>query len=284
MIFSLSQSASLGEVGSSEYHFTPLDYAKMDNQIADAQESIGTSTDTAQLALSYYYDEDMQSKELEECFIILSVIGQISIDLAKKTFDLNVVDEIRRIQNLPCMSRIRKEIPSFFAKNKKDRNNKDFGDKVKDMKCPMDILAKTIKKGVIKYPDRTYHEPLRKYWNRDIKGKGNRYKKDKVINASREYNKSRKWLEKHKNQLNDSTFFALENRAMKQFLNKVTSTKKKYLDQETVMQLVLYATDDDNLDVCTTILNFLFKNYKEEFLNCFVKNNQKMSHIFNKSA
>lgn len=270
------------EVGSSEYHFTPLDYAKMDNQIADAQESIGASTDTAQLALSYYYDEDMQSKELEECFIILSVIGQISIDLAKKTFDLNVVDEIRRIRSLPCMRR--NEIPTFFATNKKDRNNKDFGDKVKDMNCPMDILADIIEKGVIKYPDRIYHEPLRKFWNRSIKGKGNRYKEEKVINASKEYNKSRKWLEKHKNQLNDSTFFALENRAMKQFLNKTTSPKKKYLDQETVMQLVLYATDDDNSDVCTTILNFLFKNYREEFMNCFVKNNQKTDNIFDESA
>ena len=59
----------------------------MDNQIADAQESIGTSTDTAQLALSYYYDGNMESKDLEDCFIILSVIGQISIDLAKKCFE-----------------------------------------------------------------------------------------------------------------------------------------------------------------------------------------------------
>lgn len=270
------------EVGSSEYHFTPSDYAKMDNQIADAQESIGTSTDTAQLALSYYYDEDMQSKELEECFIILSVIGQISIDLAKKTFDIKVVDEIRRIRSLPCMRR--SEIPSFFAKNKKDRNNKDFGNKVKDMNCPMDILAEIIEDGVMDYSDRIYHEPLRKFWNRTIKGKGNRYKEEKVINASREYNKSRKWLEKHKNQLNDSTFFALENRAMKQFLNKTTSTKKKYLDQETVMQLVIYATDDDNSDVCTTILNFLFRNYREEFMNCFVGNEQKTNDIFDKSA
>ena len=261
------------EVGSSDYRFTPLDYAKMDNQIADAQESIGTSTDTAQLALSYYYDEGMESEELEKCFIILSVIGQISIDLAKKTFDLNVVDEIRRIRNLPCMKR--REIPLFFAKNKKERNNKDYGDKVIEMNCPMDILANIIEIATIKYPDRIYHEPLRKFWNRNTIGKGNRHKKEKVINASIEYNNSRKWLEKHKNEINDNTFFALENRAMKQFLNKTTSAKRKYLDQETIMQLVLYATDDDNSSVCTTILNFLFNNYREEFMNCFVENNQK---------
>lgn len=45
------------EKGNSDYHFTLEDCARMDNQIADNQEAIGTSTDVAQLALSYYYDE-----------------------------------------------------------------------------------------------------------------------------------------------------------------------------------------------------------------------------------
>ena len=114
----------IDENGANHYHFMPEDYAKMDNQISDAQEAIGTSTDAAQLALSYYYDGGRNSKELENCFIILSVIGQISIDLAKKCFDIDVVKEISRIRNLPCMRR--KEIPRFFASNKKSRNKKDF--------------------------------------------------------------------------------------------------------------------------------------------------------------
>lgn len=272
------------EVGASEYHFTPLDYAKMDNQISDAQSSIGTSTDTAQLALSYYYADDMQNKELVKCFIILSVIGQISIDLAKKTFDLDVVKEIKRIQNLPCMRR--NEIPQFFAKNKKDRNNKIFSNSkmITSMKCPMDIIARIIDEKVHGRAKSVYHKPLRDFWNSEISDKGNRYKEQRVIEAANEYNKSKKWLENNKNKINDSTFFALENRAMKIFLNKTTSKKKKYLDQETVMKLVIYATDDDNTSVCTTILNFLFRNYNEEFLNCFVKNVQKQGENFNKSA
>ena len=99
------------EMKSSDYHFQLEDYALMDNKIADAQASIGLSTDTAQLALSYYYNEGMCSKELRECFIILSVIGQISIDLAKKEFNLDEKNEIRRIKNLPCMKG--KDIPQF---------------------------------------------------------------------------------------------------------------------------------------------------------------------------
>lgn len=70
----------------------------------------------------------MESRELEEVFIILSVIGQISIDLAKKEFNLNVGREIKRIRNLSCMNK--KFVPQFFADTKKRRNNKDLSEDV----------------------------------------------------------------------------------------------------------------------------------------------------------
>lgn len=269
----------VGENGANNYHFTLEDYAEMDSQIADAQESIGTSTDTAQLALSYYYDGGMESKELEDCFIILSVIGQISIDLAKKCFDIDVVKEINRIRNLPCMKR--DEIPQFFASNKKSRNNKDFGGKeVVSMNCPMDIMADIIGHNVIGYADRESHLPLRNFWNHSVIAKGIRYKKDKFVEGVRNYNKYDRWLEKHEAEMSKETFFSLKNRNMTQFLAKVS----KELDQETIMQLVIYATDDNNSDVCATILNFLFKLHKDEFMNCFIKNGQNQGETLAQNA
>lgn len=267
------------ESGANNYHFTLEDYAEMDNQISDAQESIGTSTDTAQIALSYYYDGSMESAELEDCFIILSVIGQISIDLAKKCFDIDVVREINRIRNLPCMRR--NEIPQFFASNKKSRNNKDFeGKEVVSMNCPMDIMAEIIEEKVIKYADRESHLPLRNFWNHSVIAKGNRYKKDKFVKEVRSYNKFDKWLEKHEAEMSKETFSCLKNRNMTQFLSKVS----KGLDQETIMQLVIYATDDDNSDVRATILNFLFKLNKDEFMNCFIKNGQNQGETLAQNA
>lgn len=267
------------ENGANNYHFSLEDYAEMDNQISDAQESIGTSTDTAQLALSYYYDGSMESKELEDCFIILSVIGQISIDLAKKCFDIDVVREINRIRNLPCMKR--DEIPKFFASNKKNRNNKDFdGKEVVSMNCPMDIMAEIIDEKVIKYADRESHLPLRNFWNHSVIAKGNRYKKYKFVKEVRSYNKFDKWLEKHEAEMSKETFFCLKNRNMTQFLSKVS----KGLDQETIMQLVIYATDDNNSDVRATILNFLFKIHRDEFMNCFIKNGQNQGETLAQNA
>ena len=111
----------------------------------------------------------------------MSVIGQISIDLAKKSFAIDVVKEINRIRRLPCMRR--NEIPRFFALTKKSRNNKVFEDKkIRTMNCPQDIMADIIEQNVIKYaPGREKHMPLRSLWNCTVIGKGNRYKKEKVI-------------------------------------------------------------------------------------------------------
>lgn len=256
------------ETSTSGYHFTLADYADMDNKIADAQESIGTSTDTAQLALSYYYDGRMESKELEDCFIILSVLGQISIDLAKKSFDIDVVNEIRRIKQMACMKN--NNIPLFYATIKQNKNNKKFpGGKVRSMNCPMDIMAELIDEKVIPYGGRISHKPLRDFWNqsRDMQGKGNRYKKKKVIEEAERYNTSIKKIESNKENISEDIFFSLKNRMMMQFLNRV----KFDLEQETVMQLVIYATSDGNMDVRSTILNFLFNNYNKEFMNCFIK-------------
>ena len=149
------------------------------------------------------------------------------------------------------------------------------------MNCPQDIMADIIEQNVIKYaPGREKHMPLRSLWNCTVIGKGNRYKKEKVIIEANEYNKTVKWLEISREQMDDDTYWALKNRAMTQFINKAS----KDLDQETIMQLVIYATNDDNSDICATILNFLFREYREEFMSCFIKNGQNKSETLTQNA
>ena len=268
------------EVGESEYHFTLEDYAKMDNKIADAQIAIGTSTDTAQLALSYYYDGNMKNKKLEDCFIILSVIGQVSIDLAKKEFDIDVNQEIKRIQNLPCIKG--KNIPIFFADVKRGRGSKIDEKKVKFLFCPMDVMSSLIEAKVKKYADRKVNRllELKEFFNSDIKKEYNSDKIEKIIHSARDYYKSVRWLEEYKDDMEDDTFLELKNRYLTRYMN----IANKNLEKETIMMLIRYTVKDKNSDVCTTILNFLYRNCKKEFMECFIKGNELNLKIEGKSA
>lgn len=135
------------------------------------------------------------------------------------------------------------------------------------MKCPMDIMAECIEKNVIKYAPRESHILFRDLLNKNIVGKGMRYKKEKVISEAEQYNKADKWIESHRNSLNKNTYFSLKERAVSQFLNRAN----KNLDQETIMQLVIFAIRNDNSDICAPIFNFLYRSHEKEFLNCFIK-------------
>lgn len=185
------------------YHLEMEDYARMDNKISDAQAAIGISTDTAQLALSHYFHGGMKKKELLDCVVILSVIGQISIDLAKKEFVIDVMQEINRIKGLESMQCINR-VPEFFAETKKSRNNTKILSKEElesleeekkncpvreELNCPMDIMSKFITEQTRSYAPRTSVINIRDLITQKTKKSKvkNRYKRDKFLNAVEQY-------------------------------------------------------------------------------------------------
>lgn len=96
------------------YDNTPEAYAEMDNKMSKARLGIGWSSNLAMLAISYFFtemqkDEDERDErlilELEDDFIILSVIAQLIIDGCKREYEVNGMDEIKRIQQQDCMHR-----------------------------------------------------------------------------------------------------------------------------------------------------------------------------------
>ena len=165
-----------------------------------------------------------------------------------------------------------KSIPRFYAENKKVRNNKDFGNKVEKLKCPMDIMAEIIDEKIIGYSARVYHEKIGNLFNRDILENGNRYAKERFINEAEKYNSAIGKLESfaRENNISKDILYQLKSIQMNRFLQKI----KKRMDQETVFQLMVYAFKDENSDIRTTILNMLYQTHKELLLNCFVKNSQ----------
>ena len=133
-----------------KYRNIPEEYAKMDAAMAAAQKAIGGSSDSAQLAQSYYWTRiannknDMETQELYENIIILAVLAQVAIDGCKKTFSVDANSEIQRIRAMDCMNRSsdgelfskgnRKDFPLFWVythnvpvtKNGKERSSEDI--------------------------------------------------------------------------------------------------------------------------------------------------------------
>ena len=134
------------------YDNTPEDKALVDNKIAAGNMAIGESSNLAQLCLSYTYTYDDEKFKLYTC--ILSVLAQVSIDNAKRTFDINLTEEIARIKK--DMDIDQNKYPAFWfilqRKNKfaksvmytdEDRvkKQKKNDEKVNpDLKCPMNYL------------------------------------------------------------------------------------------------------------------------------------------------
>lgn len=271
------------------YHLEMEDYARMDNKISDAQAAIGISTDTAQLALSHYFHGGMKKKELLDCVVILSVIGQISIDLAKKEFVIDVMQEINRMQGLESMQCINR-VPEFFAETKKSRNNTKILSKEElesleeekknrqvreELNCPMDIMSKFITEQTRSYAPRTSVINIRDLITQKTKKSKvkNRYKRNKFLNAVEQYrNEVRKLKASTKDK--DSKSYHQE----WQWIEKsFVYSANKGLDECGVRYMVNIATKAENSDICNTILLFLYKEHREELLDCFVEDIQKIA-------
>lgn len=155
------------------YTNSMADYALIDNNLAHSQLAIGESSNLAQLALTYTYNYDDQKYKDYVC--ILSVLAQVSIDSAKRRYDIDISNEIRRIKR--DMNIQEYGYPKFWL-NIRSGFNKD---KINyDLSCPMNELSNvrfkgvSVKKGVL---------PISHFLNKyEIKGsrRGSR-KVEKII-------------------------------------------------------------------------------------------------------
>lgn len=118
---------ALNESGIS-YDNTPEAYAEMDNKMSKARLGIGWSSNLAMLAISYFFTE-MQKEEderderlvlqLEDDFIILSVVAQLIIDGCKREYEVSGMDIIKLIGQQDCMHRTIMTFENGFLKERK---------------------------------------------------------------------------------------------------------------------------------------------------------------------
>ena len=110
-----------------------INYSNIDNNLAAAQLAIGESSNLAQVCLTYTYNFDDQKYIDYVC--ILSVLAQVAIDNAKRRFDIDLTEEIKRIKN--DMNIKENGYPKFWGIIRKGFNKTRISE---DLICPMNYI------------------------------------------------------------------------------------------------------------------------------------------------
>ena len=117
-----------------KYHNTMDDYALIDNNLAKSQTDIGESSNLAQIAQTY--ECNFEDSKYSDYVCILSVLAQCAIDNAKRRFDIDLTEEIKRIKK--DMDIKTHKYPSFWAIIKKGFDKSNIN---KKLICPMNYLC-----------------------------------------------------------------------------------------------------------------------------------------------
>lgn len=155
------------------YKNTMKEYARMDNKFSKSRIGIGESSNLAQLAMTYYWTKP--TRELYDNFVILSVLAQVIIDGCKREYEVDALDEIKRIKKLNCMNRYieikdnsgniikqKKDFPEFMKYTRKIsyiKNGKEISKDIINLErrkldaridynliCPMNYLIEALNK------------------------------------------------------------------------------------------------------------------------------------------
>ena len=266
-----------------EYDKSMKSYAKMDQEISASQYNIGLASNMAQLALSYWFDGGCKNRQLEDVFIICSVLAQVAIDSSKRSFEIKVGSELARIGKLQCMNHNPK-YPQFYADVQKYNNKKKKGKKleIKEteidfFQCPMDLLYKIIEDGVIdlrKYKElntKTFREgeygvkPIFEY--KADKVNVNRAQYKRVIDIVKKYDETIDELDESKDSYHEDR--------MNEFKICMDKLKNMNINKDTIYTLIAYAFQPENEYLRDSILIVLYDKDKSKdksmFLNCFKK-------------
>ena len=200
---------ALNESGIS-YDNTPEAYAEMDNKMSKARLGIGWSSNLAMLAISYFFTEMQKEdnerderlvRQLEDDFIILSVVAQLIIDGCKREYEVSGMDIIKLIGQQDCMHRTIMTFENGILKEKKydfplfmkytrpipyTKNGKElpFSEINRSLICPMNWVEERLDK--IQNISSTNTIPTENFFIK-INGKPKYKHVSKIIQLAKEY-------------------------------------------------------------------------------------------------
>lgn len=138
------------------YSNTMDDYAKIDNALAGSQRDIGESSNLAQMAQTYACN--FTDQKYIDYVCILSVLAQCAIDNAKRRFDIDLTNEIRRIKKDLDIKQNR--YPSFWKLIRRDTKDEKINGK---LKCPMNCLYNV---DLMRFRDNSPTLPMSTFFNK----------------------------------------------------------------------------------------------------------------------
>lgn len=282
--------------GASTYKKDLESYALMDSKISSAQLAIGYSSNLAQMALSYYYDKyyrtNIKSPELEDLFIICSVLAQCAIDSAKRIYSVNINTELNKIHDMECMReyceevheeneegeekvRYVQKVPLFYAENQRGRGNKEENYVVDVFNCPMQLIYDIIKDGTDRQiPSKTADIDKALYWGSDMRKAATLIRKNKgkqlnkILNIVKQYSEEVKTFN-----ANEEEYFQKRSIAFSGCMKEI---HRYTIDQEFMIYLIHLAFN--NGDICDNLLIALYNYDKNMFLKCF-KQQKRIKYI-----
>ena len=278
----------VGESGMS-YDNTMAEYARMDSAMQSAQKAIGGSSDTAQLAQSYYWTKvnrgelDDDCRQYYENTVILAICAQLAIDGCKREFQVDVNNDIARIRAQACMKK-EHDFPAFMrwtrevplTKNGKERSYNDIKkdkNKIKSridngLECPMNWLQDCLDK--IQGSDKSNCIPTSQYFLK-IKGRAHSRQMSAIRKLVEEYDY---FVKNHLDYFNDIE----GTRIITEYHNNTLSAlKAKSISQTSMNRLIETSLGMDgrvNTDkkyrkatkLTRKMLNLLYQYNKEKFL------------------
>lgn len=273
------------------YKNTLKEYARMDNKFAKSRIGIGESSNLAQLAMTYYWTEP--TKELYDNFVILSVLAQVIIDGCKREYEVDALDEIKRIKRMECMNRYREyvdedgntktqkaDFPEFmrftrtisYTKNGKELERSEIDKQVNKLNsrissyyiCPMNALQIVLNE--IKPISSKNSIPTKEFIVK-VSGKANQKQMDKIMNYAKELELL------SKDDMSDDDILAYTQR-FDEILKDLRKMKIK--NPKTMNRLIEIALNTSNMGkskvytrYTRNLLNLLYRMDKNAFLQNF---------------
>ena len=243
----------------------------VDNKLSISQRLIGEITNTAQLLMSLYWHKLSNNEKADDILRkinILTVLSGISIDLAKKLY--NVDDIKKELAN----NRIAGDKPLFF---KYVSENKNIKNKVTKYNCPMDFLQEIIRPANAK---RRFNIDINDLLIKHSLRNANRKQKNGIFNLTLEIGEKLKDLYDIRRRADDNNKKEIQRQiddVISLYKLKI-KTKYRKVKADTMYALILLIVNEGKYPLRQ--LNVLYETYPEIFLNAFKKkSSQNMDNI-----